>query len=224
MVDRYTGPELPALDKAQIHVLRGLLQLEEMHEFTQASLGLGLMEANWVASALGQLGWPLTCKPATRETPELYWTFNSGRDVAIARFESRFFKQWKEEAIEFLAGAPPRSRQVVVGSTAKLTGALSAPSEGTPAYRLLYLMLTLHEATPEISGIEPATFVASVRQLRNFGWPINLTVKPVTATWVPTVREPTIAAWFADLGELAQVKLAFGLADHDTPSQGTQKP
>jgi hypothetical protein len=211
MVDRYTGPEFPALDKAQIDVVRALLQLEEMHEFTQASLGLGLMHANAVRSALGELGWPIVCVPASKESPELYWTYNGHRrDVVLSRFESRFYRQWKEEALEFLAGSPPRPRLPLLASTAKLTGAMSAPDEGTPMYSILYLMLTLHEADPATSGVDPAAFVAGVRQLRKLGWPINLTVKPAAATWPAAIRETTIAAWFAEFGEAAQAKLASG--------------
>jgi hypothetical protein len=225
MVDRYTGPELPALDKAQIHVVRALLQLEEMHEFTQASLGLGLINANPVAQALRELGWPIICVPASKESPELYWTYDHHRhrrDVVLSRFESRFYRQWKEEAIEFLAGEPPRRQLPVAASTAKLTGAMSAPDEGTPMYSILYLMLTLHEADPASSGVDPAAFVAGVRQLRKLGWPINLTVKPAAATWPGAIRETTIAAWFAEFGEAAQAKLASG-EGHDKPPSGKQK-
>jgi hypothetical protein len=201
------GTRLELPDELGGHVARALLQLRDNGRFDTESLGTNNVGGSMVCRDLETLGWPVKSVPGSR--PEA-WELRAGsaREEAQKRFQSRAFAEWEAEAVAKLTGAPaPQKPKKVATSTwsaADYTGTrgakLSTPLADTLALRLLYSVIHLDRATPELVDLQPLAFVAAAQQLEESGWPVVLDRVALKLSFDTDVSTSVIDSWRSAFG------------------------
>lgn len=136
--------------------------------------------------------------------------YDEDRKAAADRLRSRAYLEWRAEALAALTGqvvakaAAPRVVTDQPFTAADFTGMagsrLAMPLANQPQSRVVFSLMHLRAATPETCGLKSARFAAATISLRKDGWPIAISVAPLSATWAG-VDDDVLAAWRTAYGD-----------------------
>jgi hypothetical protein len=220
-------PELPELRiNADHSAVKALLLTEEHGEFDESSLNLGVAACQWACDRLSELGWCV--KPIPAESGQYFrWGIRGSEDErrnVVERFRSSAYREWREEALAWLAGKPrpaPKEKPALTSgyTAADFTGLrgsrLQSPQANSPMFRLIFVLMHMSQANPATAECAPIQFVAAVHELVRAGWPIDLRASPLIATWSKKVPRDVLEAWRDAFGARGQSEALNGTLGRD---------
>ena len=212
---------------------KALLLLKAQDYFSNDDLHPNEAVCSQTCQALARMGWPVSEIPRKPEqtkaayfVPLKFGFRDTGaradmNKLAQERFRSRAFIEWEEEVQAALAGepVPMRPRKAVdasgewkAGDYTGLRGArLQHPPMQSHGARVLYALMHLDEALPDVVGFAPMALIPVAKELEAQGWPVRLESQPLRVTWSSEVPKDVIDAWRTSYGNRGRSQALSGM-------------